>query len=122
MKVCLFIADSKLSPLFFPSSILFLTLLNFIIMFFVGNFPHGCPLHPFPLPYITFFTFSSFVSTIIKWGLCFVSRYIFAMYCPIIPRQNNWSPPMKRITQMVEAQPSTGSPKAIFRKMITNSM
>ena len=64
---------------------------------------------------------SSFVSAIMKWGLCFVSRYVLDMYCPIIPRHKSWIPPIKITTQMIEAQPATGSPNISRRIMMTAS-
>ena len=36
----------------------------------------------------------------------------------MIPRQNNCSPPIKMITQIVEAQPATGSPQSNRRMTI----
>ena len=41
------------------------------------------------------------------------------MYCPIMPRQKSCSPPMKMITQMMEAHPSTGSSNISLRSTIT---
>ena len=37
------------------------------------------------------------------------------MYCPITPRKNVCIPPMKIMTQIVDAQPATGSPKTARR-------
>ena len=41
------------------------------------------------------------------------------MYCPMMPRQKSCRPPMKIITQIVEAHPSTGSSKISLRSTIT---
>ena len=62
------------------------------------------------ISHFTFTASSLFVSEIIKCGRCFVSIYVFAIYCPMIPRQNSWIPPIKMITQIVDAHPATGFP------------
>ena len=40
--------------------------------------------------------------------------YVFAIYCPIIPIQNNCTPPTKVIMHANDGQPSTGSPHTHF--------
>ena len=40
--------------------------------------------------------------------------YVFDKYCPIIPIQKSWIPPIKVIMQASDGQPSTGSPHIAF--------
>ena len=45
------------------------------------------------------------VSSTKKRGLLFVSKYIFAVYSPMIPRHSSCTPPRKYIGTTVDAQP-----------------
>lgn len=40
----------------------------------------------------------------------FTSIYVFARYCPTIPRQNSCTPLIKEIMHTRDGQPDTGSP------------
>ena len=60
------------------------------------------------------------LSRIKYFGRRFVSRYVFAKYWPMIPKQSNCAPPINRITAISDGQPATGSPKQAART-ITNA-
>ena len=46
-------------------------------------------------------------------GLCLVSKNILPKYSPIIPSDNNCTPPKNRMTIMRVGNPCKGSPKMI---------
>ena len=46
-------------------------------------------------------------------GLCLVSKNILPRYSPIIPSDNNCTPPKNRMTMIRVGNPCTGSPKMI---------
>ena len=63
-----------------------------------------------------------FVSLTIYIGLDFVSKYNFAKYSPIIPKQSNCIPELKSIIHASDGQPATGSPyiNVLTKITITN--
>ena len=79
---------------------------------------HPSKRYPLKKYYLTLTIVSLLDSQTMKCGLCLVSKYILARYCPMIPIQKSCNPLIKIMMQMVEAHPATGSPKINFRIMI----